>query len=117
MNRILDRSEAERPFNRVRAGIVLMAVIAIIAIGSWLVRTYPNSGYEAGYQAVTAKGHERIRTEVDTAGGAVGPVCDGIHHEIEQSALEPRYDHDSFVKGCIDAVGHLYGSHRPTGLS
>jgi hypothetical protein len=105
--------EAVPPFNWLRAGIIGLVGIAILLIGSWIVRTYPNSGYQAGYEATTAKGQEWIRAEVDAAGGTTMAVCDKVHDQVDQSASEPRYDHGTFVRGCGDAIDHLYGRHVP----
>ena len=113
MDRSLEAPRAESRFSWLRAGTVMLAVIAIIGIGSWIVRTYPNSGYRAGYEATTAEGQERIRSEVDAAGGSALTLCDELHKQTEQSALEPRYDRRTFMKGCGDAVDHLYGRHVP----
>jgi len=113
MDRSLEAPEAESRFSWLRAGTVILAAIAVIVIGSWIVRTYPNSGYRAGYEATTAKGEEWIRAEVDAAGGTPTTVCDELRNQAEQSALEPRWDYDTFMKGCDDAVDHLYGRHVP----
>ena len=48
MDRSLEAPEAEPRFSWLRVGIVVLAAIAVIAIGSWIVRAYPNSGYRAG---------------------------------------------------------------------
>ena len=113
MDRSLEAPEAEPRFSWLRVGIVVLAAIAVIAIGSWIVRTYPNSGYRAGYEATTAEGQEWIRAEVDAAGGSALTLCDELHNRAEQSPLEPRYDLDTFMKGCGDAVDRLYGRHVP----
>ena len=113
MDRSLESPEAESRFSWLGAVTVMLAAIAIIVIGSWIVRTYPNSGYRAGYEATTAKGQEWIHAEVDAAGGSALTLCDGLRNQADQSALEPRYDHGTFIKGCGDAVDHLYGRHVP----
>ena len=41
MDRSLEGQEAESRLSWLRTGIVIPAGIAIIAIGSWIVRTYP----------------------------------------------------------------------------
>lgn len=113
MDSSLEAPETESRFSWLRAGTVMLAAIAIIAIGSWIVRTYPNSGYRAGYEATTAKGQEWIHAEVDAAGGTAFTVCGEVHHQTEESASEPRYDYDTFMKGCGDAVDYVYGKHVP----
>jgi hypothetical protein len=113
MDRSLEPPEAESRFSWLRTGVVVVAAIAVIVTGSWIVRTYPNSGYRAGYEAPTTKGREWIRAEVDAAGGTARSVCDDLHAQAEQSALEPRYDYGTFIKGCGDAVDHLHSRHVP----
>lgn len=113
MDRNMKASEAESRFSWLRAGTITLAAIAIIVIGSWIVRTYPNDGYRAGYEATMAKGQEWIRAEVDEAEVSARTLCDEIHNQNEQSASEPRYDYGTFVKGCGDAVDHIFGSHVP----
>lgn len=86
----------------------MVAAVAILAVGSWLVRSYPNAGYPAGYEAATTKGESWIRAEVDAAGGAATKVCDALHDDADRSISEPRYDADTFIRGCVDAIENLY---------
>lgn len=110
----MDRSPGSQSrFTWLRAGTVMVAAITIIALGSWIVRTYPNPGYRAGYETTAAKGQEWIRAAVDASQGGALIVCDEIRDQTEQSPNEPRYDRDTFMKGCGDAVDHLYGRHVP----
>ncbi len=113
MDRSLEAPEPESRFSWLRAVSIALAAIATIVIGSWIVRTYPNSGYRAGYEATKAKGHEWIHAEVDAAGGSALTLCDELHNQADQAALEPRYDYGTFIEGCGDAVDHLYGRHVP----
>lgn len=113
MDSSLEAPDAESRFSWLRAATVMIASLAIIAIGSWIVRTHPNSGYRTGYEATTAEGQEWVRAEVDAAGGSALTLCDELYEQAEQSALEPHYDFDTFMKGCGDAVDHLYGRHVP----
>lgn len=113
----MDRSPevpvAAPDFSRLRAGGVGLITLAVLLTGSWLAETRPNSGYQAGYEAVTTSGEEWIRAEVDAAGGTARALCEKLRQQVDQSATEPRYEPDSFVKGCGDAVDHLYGKHVP----
>lgn len=109
MARTPETPEGARPFTWFRAGLIGLAAVAIIVVGSWIVRAFPNPGYQAGYDATIAKGQEWIRAEVEAAGGTAGQLCEDVHREAESAPLEPRYDHDTFVKGCADAVKHLHG--------
>jgi hypothetical protein len=113
MDRTRQTSAVTRPFSRGRAVIALVAAVTIIAVASWIVRTYPNSGYRAGYEATTAKGEKWVRAEVDAAGVSAQAVCAELHDEAEQSPGEPRYERESFIRGCAQAVDHLYGRHVP----
>ena len=113
MDRNPEAPEVESRFSWLRAGTVMLVAIAVILVGSWIVRTFPNSGYRAGYEATMAEGQEWVRAEVRAAGGSAFTVCDELHNQTEQSALEPRYDYDTFIKGCGDAVDALCGRHVP----
>ena len=115
MDRSMEALDAAPRFSWLRVGMTMIAATAIIVIGSWMVRAYPNSGYRAGYDAANAKGPEWIRTEVDAAGGNATSVCRLLYSEAEQSALEPRYDYGTFVNGCGDAVDHLHGGLAASG--
>lgn len=90
-----------------------LIAMAMLFVGSWVARTHPNSGYDAGYEAATARGAHWLNAEVKSAGGATTAVCEKLHHQIDQSAAEPRYDHATFVRGCTDAFTHLNGTHVP----
>lgn len=113
MDRNTQTPESTPRFNWRRAGIAMLAAVAVIPAGSWIVRTYPNSGYQAGYEATTVEGEERIRAKVEAAGVTAKAVCDEIHDQADQSPSEPRYERDSFIRGCSEAVDRLYGRHVP----
>ena len=109
MDRSPEAREVVPAFNWRRAAGIGFVALAILLIGSWVARSHPNSGYDAGYEAVTVKGEEWIRPEIEAAGGSTTALCEKLHHEADQSTSEPRYDHATFVRGCADAVDHLYG--------
>ncbi len=112
MDRIPGTPETAR-FTWQRAAVTLLVAGAVILIGSWLVRAYPNHGFRAGYETTITKGREWVRSEVDAAAGTATALCESLHCEAEHSPGEPRYDHDTYVAGCSDAVDHLYGRHVP----
>lgn len=110
MDRDSESSESAPAFNVLRAAIIAVVAIAIIVIGSWIVRTHPNPGYQAGYEATIAKGAEWIRAEVRAPEASGTTVCDVVYKEVDESALEPLYDHATFIRGCADAVDHVMSS-------
>lgn len=93
--------------------LTLMVSSAVITAASFLVRTFPNSGYQAGYDAVIGKDGSWVRSEVDGAAGTALPVCEGLHIESETSPNEPRYEYESFIDGCSAAVDLVSGRHIP----
>lgn len=104
---------AAAPFRKGRALIAALAAVLIVLIASWIVRTNPNPGYQAGYEAATDRGGQWIRAEVDEAGFNARAVCEELHQLADQSPGEPRYERDSFIRGCSEAVDRLYGRHVP----
>lgn len=113
MDRDLASLERTPEFSWLRlAGTVLVAV-AILAGGSYLIRAYPYSGYDAGYAAVMEQGREAVRAQVDSAGGSALTLCKDLHDRIDRRADEPHYDYDSFLRGCASAVEELYGAPVP----
>lgn len=115
MDRSLTSLESAPRFSWPRLWVVVLASVSIIGIGSFLVRTFPNSGYSAGYDAAIAKGSEWIHARVEAANGTVLPVCNELHRQSVNSALDPTYDYDTFIEGCRDGVGDLYGHRLPAG--
>lgn len=113
MDRDLDALATLPGFSHRRLWTTLAVAAAIIAIGSIAVRTYPNSGYQAGHEAVMEKGAPWVRGEVDAARGSALSACDALHREADVAVDSPRYDYDSFVHGCNKAVGELLGLDVP----
>lgn len=113
VDRDLDALATLPGFSLRRLWTTLAVAAAIIAIGSIAVRTYPNSGYQAGREAVMEKGSSWVRGEVDAARGTALSACDALHREAEAAVGSPRYDYDSFVHGCDNAVGELLGLDVP----
>ncbi len=113
MDRDLESLEKAPEFSWPRlAGTVLVSVV-ILAGGSYLIRAYPYSGYDAGYAAVMEQGREAVRAQVDSVGGSALPLCRGLHDRVDRQADEPHYDYDSFLQGCASAVEELYGAPVP----
>lgn len=113
MDRDLESLEKAPEFSWPRlAGTVLVSVVVLVG-GSYLIRAFPYSGYDAGYAAVMEQGREAIRAQVDSAGGSALPLCQGLHDRIERQPDEPHYDYDSFIEGCASAVEELYGASVP----
>lgn len=108
-----DKPERAGGFHWRRAAAVVLAAAVIIAVGSWMVRSHPYSGYQAGYETTIGKGPEWIRAEVDAAGGTAEALCRKLHLEIDESALQPHYDYATFVEGCSAAIDRLYGNPVP----
>lgn len=100
-------------FNWRRAVVALIAAAGIILAASWLVRTYPNDGFRAGYDAAISEGRDRVRTEVDATEGTAISLCNRLHLESQRARMEPTYDHRTFLQGCSRAVDHLYGNRVP----
>lgn len=113
MDRSPGLTETGRPFTWRRVAGTLLVASAVILIGSWLVRAYPNHGYRAGYEATITKGREWVRAKVDASAGNAMTLCETLHNEAEHSPRHPRYDHDTYVAGCSAAVDHLYGRSVP----
>jgi hypothetical protein len=113
MDRDLESLEKAPEFSWPRlAGTVLVSVV-ILAGGSYLIRAYPYSGYDAGYAAVMEQGREAVRAQVDSVGGSALPLCRGLHDRVDRQADQPHYDYDSFLQGCASAVEELYGAPVP----
>lgn len=113
MDRDLETLESAPPFSYRRLWVALALSAAVIGVGSLLVRTFPNSGHQAGYDAVVTKGEQWARSEVDAANGVALPACDELQRESEASPASPRYQYDSFIAGCDDAIDHLMGRDIP----
>ncbi len=113
MDRDLDALDGAPGFSFRRLWVTLAVCTAVIAGGAYLVRTFPNSGHQAGYDAVLNKGGLWVQSEVEVAQGAALPACQALHRDSETSESEPRFDYDSFVAGCGEAVDHLMGRHIP----
>lgn len=121
MERDRDARDKTPQFTWRRFIVTVLGSAAILGLGAYLVRAYPNSGYDAGYDAVmatgrSATGQSAIRADVDAAGGVSLPLCDALHAQVEHQPGEPHYDHDTFIEGCRDAVDELYGRHVPLSL-
>lgn len=112
MDRDLEHLASSPRFTWRRLWVTLAVSIAIIAGASFLVRTFPNSGHQAGHRAATNKGAAWLTAEVEAAGTAL-PLCDELFAESEESPSEPRYDYSSFIQGCGEAVDQAYGGHVP----
>ncbi len=102
---------AQFSFRRLWVTLVLSATV--LGGAALLVRTFPNSGYQAGYEAVTARDPDWVRAGVEAADGTALQLCDQLHAEIDSSAASPRYDYTSFVKGCGQAISQLAGRPVP----
>ncbi len=113
MDRNLDSLSGAPGFSYRRLWVTLLVAAAIIAGATLLVRSFPNSGHQAGYEAVTTEGHKRIQEEVNAADGTALPVCDRLHTEAESSPNRPRYDYQSFLTGCSEAIDQMSGTHVP----
>lgn len=113
MDRDLDALDNAPGFTVRRLVVTVLISAAIIAVGSLLVRTFPTSGHQAGRDAVVTEGPEWVRAEVDAANGSALPACNQLHQESENSPSSPRYEYDSFVAGCGEAVDRLLGRHVP----
>ena len=96
-----------------RVWVALLTSAVILTVASLLVRTFPNSGNQAGYEAVMDNGEERVRSAVEAAAGTALPLCEGLYAESEDTPSEPRYEYESFIKGCGKAVDELHGRHVP----
>ncbi len=113
MDRDLEALESAPPFSYKRLWVALVASAAVIGAGSLLVRTFPNSGHQAGYEAVITKGEQWAQAEVDAANGAALPACDQLQNEAEASPASPNYEYQSFVEGCDKAIDQLMGRDVP----
>lgn len=113
LDRDLESVSASPLFNWRRLWVTLLASAAIIAAATLLVRAYPNSGYQAGYDAAISVGEPSVRADVDSSGGTALPLCQSLYFVSDSSPNEPRYEYDSFIKGCGAAVKHLYGKPVP----
>ncbi len=109
MDRHLPALESAPRFTWRRLAVTVLASAAILGAGSYLVRAYPNSGYDAGYEAVMTEGTAAVHGFVNAAGGTSRPLCDELHTKIDQQPDQPHYDHDTFIEGCSAAVDELYG--------
>ena len=113
MDRHLPELEAAPRFTWRRLAVTVLVSVAIIGAGSYLVRAYPNSGYDAGYDAVMARDQAAVHGFVDAAGKTSLPLCNELHTEIDRQPGEPHYDYDTFIAGCRAAVDELYGGQVP----
>lgn len=113
MDRDLESLDRAPGFTWRRLVLTVGLSAVILAAGSYLVRAYPTSGYDAGYQAVTALGVSVIRGDVDAAGGTSQALCDSLHARVEEQAGEPHYDYNTFVEGCRAAIEAVYGQPVP----
>lgn len=113
MDRDLDLLDAAPPFTYRRLWVALALSAAVIGVGSLLVRTFPNSGHQAGYEAAISKGEQWAQAEVDAANGVALPACDQLQNEAEASPASPNYEYESFVDGCDQAIDHLMGRDVP----
>lgn len=113
MDRDLESLSSPVQFTWRRLFITLLLSVAIIGIGSLLVRSYPNSGYSAGYDDVIALGQPSVQAEIAAANGTALPLCTGLHAQTESSSSSPRYERASFVDGCSAAVNHLLDRNIP----
>lgn len=111
MDRSMDSLDEAPEFSYRRLVVTLLIAAAIIVIGSLAVRSFPNSGHQAGYDSVMKRGKDWVRVEVDAANKTALPLCDSLHSESEASPNSPHYEYESFVKGCGEAVDTLLGSH------
>lgn len=93
--------------------MTLVLSATILGGAALLVRAFPNSGYQAGYDAVTARDPDWVRAAVEAADGTALGVCDELHSEIDSSAASPRYDYSSFVQGCGEAINQFSGRAVP----
>lgn len=113
MDRDLAALDSAPEFSFRRLWITLLASAVILTVGSLLVRSYPNSGRQAGYDAVIMKGGDWARAEVGAANGTALPACNELHAESEASAGSAHYEYDSFVAGCGEAIDRLLDRHIP----
>jgi hypothetical protein len=111
MDRSMDSLEDSPGFSYRRLVVTLLVAAAIIVVGSLVVRSFPNSGHKAGYDAVMKRGTDWVRAEVGAANGTALPLCESLHDESEASPGSPHYEYESFVKGCGEAVDTVLGSH------
>lgn len=77
---------------------------------SMAIVTFPSDGYRAGYDAVIARGHAWVESEVIAAMGNSLPACNDLHRSAADAFA---IDYGDFVKGCSDGVDHLAGRHVP----
>ena len=113
MDRDLESLSRTTQFSFRRLWVTLVLSATVLAGAALLVRTFPNSGYQAGYEAVTARDPDWVRAGVEAANGTALGVCDELHAEIDSSAASPRYDYTSFVKGCGEAINQVSGRTVP----
>lgn len=113
MDRDTDSLENSPPFSHRRLWLTLAASAAVLTVGSLVVRSFPNSGYQAGYDAVVDKGANWVTERLGAAPDTALPACTALHKEVDSDPGEPRYEYDSFVRGCGAAVDHLLGRHVP----
>lgn len=113
MDRDLESLSRSAEFSLRRLGVTLVLSATVLGGAALLVRTFPNSGYQAGYDAVIARDPDWVRAGVEAADGTALQLCDELHAEIDSSAASPRYDYSSFVKGCGQAINQLSGRTVP----
>lgn len=113
MDRDLAALEHAPEFSYRRLWITLLASAAILTVGSIVVRSYPNSGRQAGYEAVITEGAGWARAEVGAATGTALPACNELYADTDASPGSARYDYDSFVSGCGQAIDELLDRHIP----
>lgn len=113
MDRDLNALDAAPGFSLRRLWVTLAVAASIIGVSAAVVRTFPNSGHQAGYEAVMTKGLPWVQSEVDADRPTALAACDALHRESEDSAASPRFEYNSFVTGCGEAVDQLLGRHVP----
>lgn len=101
--------ESAARFTWRRLAITVLVSAAVLAAGTYFVRSYPTSGYDAGYAAVMEHGETAVRESVDAAAGDALPLCANLFDETDRQAGEPHYDRRSFLDGCRSAVEELAG--------
>jgi hypothetical protein len=113
VDRHIESLERSARFSYRRLWVALLLSALIMAAASLLVRAFPNSGYQAGHDAVAARDQALILAGIQAAGGTALTVCDELHADTESSPTSPRYDYPSFIKGCGEAISNLAGRPVP----
>ena len=113
MDRDPDAFSGATAFSFRRLWLTLAIAAAIITVGSLAVRMFPNSGYQAGRDAVMDRGMPWVQGEVDAAQGTALTLCDTLYRDTETSESSPRYEYESFVDGCDEAVDDVLGRDVP----